>query len=224
MSIGLLYSIQNSVTIHLFLLSIKVNRFITRREMLMSEHATDNQIIELFFSRNNDALIRTDEKYGVYCRTVSLRILNDSQDVEECINDMLYQAWNSIPPTRPNSLKAYLGKVIRNISLNKLKHSNRQKRAANECSVAFEELENVLTAAHNSVEEHLEAMALSKAINAFLDNQSAQNRKVFIARYWYFEPVSSIAKNLGISESKTKMILLRMRNSLKDYLKKEGVL
>ena len=185
--------------------------------------STDKEIVDLFLARNEEAIAISEQKYGTYCRAVSQRILSDAQDAEECVNDTLLQAWNSIPPARPKNMKAYLAKAVRNISLNRLKYNNRQKRAADEYAAAYEELENVISSG-GSPEEQADVNALRDAINSFLGEQSVENRRVFVARYFYFEPVKNISNNLGISESKTKMILLRMRNSLKAYLEKEGVI
>lgn len=182
----------------------------------------DTSIIALFFSRDEEAIVQSDVKYGQYCKSISFNILNDHLDAEECTNDTYLQAWNTIPPTKPNCLKAYLGRIVRNISLNKYKAKLTQKRKSDELSIAYDELENIF-ASNQSIDEHIDEMHLRDLIEKFLDEQTSENRKIFIARYWYFEPIIEIATKLCISESKTKMSLLRMRNSLRNFLEQEGV-
>lgn len=182
----------------------------------------DKGIIALFFARDEKAIAQSDVKYGQYCRSISFNILCDHQDAEECTNDTYLQAWNTIPPTKPESLKAYLGRIVRNISLNKFKSKQTQKRKSDEFSAAYDELENVL-ASGQSIDEYIDEIHLKDLIETFLDKQTKENRKIFIARYWYFESISEISAKLGVSESKTKMSLLRMRNSLRNFLEQEGV-
>lgn len=183
----------------------------------------DTSIVALFFSRDEKAIVQSDVKYGQYCRTISYNILNDHQDAEECTNDTYMQAWNTIPPTKPESLKAYLGRIVRNVSLNKLKAKKTRKRKSDRFSAAYDELENVL-ASNESIDEFVDEIHLRDLIETFLDGQTKENRKIFIARYWYFESISEISAKLDISESKTKMSLLRMRESLRNFLKREGII
>lgn len=183
----------------------------------------DTRIIALFFSRDENAIVQSDVKYGQYCRSISYNILNDHQDAEECTNDTYLQAWNTIPPTKPENLKAYLGRIVRNVSLNKFKAKKTQKRKSNEFSAAYDELENVLSSGQ-SIDKFIDEMHLKDLIETFLDKQTKENRKIFLARYWYFESITEISTKLGVSESKTKMSLLRMRNSLRNFLEQEGVI
>ncbi len=183
----------------------------------------DKGIIALFFARDEKAIAQSDVKYGQYCRTISFNILYDHQDAEECTNDTYLQAWNTIPPTKPESLKAYLGRIVRNISLNKFKSRQTQKRKSDEFTAAYDELENVLSSGQ-SINELIDEIHLKDLIETFLDKQTKENRKIFIARYWYFESIAEISTRLGVSESKTKMSLLRTRNSLRNFLEQEGVI
>ena len=201
-------------------LSLLVKGLKTKRKGVIS--VDDKSIIALFFFRDEKAITESDNKYGHYCRTISFNVLNDRQDADECTNDTYLQAWNTIPPTKPESLKAYLGKIVRNISLNKLKAKQTQKRKSDEFSAAYDELENVLTS-NQTIDEHIDEIHLRELIEKFLDKQTKENRKIFIARYWYFESVREISTKLGITESKTKMSLMRMRNSLRSFLEQEGV-
>ena len=88
----------------------------------------DRTIIQLFQSRDEAAISAVREKYGAYCGSVALGITGDEQDAEECVSDALYRLWDSIPPAEPKSLRAFAGRITRNISINRLRDASRQKR------------------------------------------------------------------------------------------------
>lgn len=182
----------------------------------------DRQIIELYFARSERAIEETDTKYGPYCRTIAFNVLSDPQDTEECVNDTYLQTWNTIPPTIPEQLKAFVGRITRNLSLNRLKAKNAAKRKSEQYALAYEELQDLL-ASEQSVEETINELWLKELINGFLAQLPQESRWAFVGRYWYFDSISQIAKKLKISESKAKMLLLRTRNAMKEYLRKEGV-
>ncbi len=181
----------------------------------------DERIIELYFARSEEAIEYTDAKYGHYCKTIAYNVLGSFEDMDECVNDTYIKVWNSIPPTRPRNLKAFLGKITRNISLNIIKARTAQKRWGNQYSVTYEELANVCQSEHN-VDEQIDELVLKDSINRFLSQLPKESRQIFVARYFYFESITQISKNLGITESKVKMSLLRVRNSLKKHLEREG--
>ena len=182
----------------------------------------DKQIIDLYWERSERAIEATAEKYGQYCRAIANNILHNNEDVEECVNDTYLNAWNSMPPNRPNRLAAYLGRITRNLSLNRVKHYATEKRGFGQTDLVLSELEGCIPAA-NGVEEQYDEMLLVKAIEAFLYAQPSEKRNIFIRRYWYMTPIKEIAHIYRMSESKTASLLFRMRNDLKTYLKKEGI-
>lgn len=182
----------------------------------------DEKIIELYFSRSEDAIHYTHIKYGQYCLSIALNVLNDFQDSEECVNDTYLHTWNSIPPARPNNFKAFLGKITRNLSINRLKAKTANKRKADEYAIAYDELDGLFNSNY-STDEQVDDIFLRDLINDFLSKLPKESRIIFVARYWYFEPVLNISQKLNVSESKVKMTLLRTRNALKSYLEKEGV-
>ena len=149
-------------------------------------------------------------------------ILNDREIAQECVNDVYLQAWNSIPPQRPSLLNAYLGKITRNLALNRLKREHAQKRGGTQFDLVLEELESFV-AEHSALEEAVDMNILTDILNSFLSGQSAQNRNIFLRRYWKFEPIKEIAGFYGMSETKVKSILFRMRNKLEKALRKEGI-
>lgn len=182
----------------------------------------DRDIIALYFKRLESAITETAKKYGKYCFSISNNILRNRQDAEESVNDTYLQTWNSIPPTKPNCLSAYLAKIVRNISLNRIKASKTQKRGSGEYELAYDELAGIISSPQ-TVEDLIDEISLRDLINRWLETLSPEQRMVFVGRYWYFDSVTTISSKMDFSVSKTKMLLLRLRNELKQYLEREGV-
>ena len=183
----------------------------------------DNQIVDLYWQRSDLAISETNQKYGRYCRTIAYNICGIAEDAEECVNDTFQKAWESIPPSKPNNLKAFLGKMARNISLNRLKHNNTQKRGAGQIDVLLSELEECISDKF-SVENEIYSKQLSQLINSFLEGLTAEKRKIFVSRYWYTRSVKEISEQYDISEEKIKSVLFRLRKQLKRHLEKEGII
>ncbi len=183
---------------------------------------SDNEILELYINRDEDAITKTAEKFGRYCRKISFGIIRNDEDVEECLNDTYLKTWNSIPPQRPECLATYIGKIVRNLSIDKYKSYNAQKRGNGQVSVALAELEDCI-AASSGVEQAIEEKFLTEAINNYLHTQTREKRNIFIRRYWYIHSIKEISDAYEMSESKVTTILFRMRNELKHYLEKEGI-
>ena len=181
----------------------------------------DNKIIELYFSRDEDAVTQTKESYGRQLYALALRILQSKEDAEECENDTYMKAWNSIPPQRPKHLFAYLAKICRNTALNMAEKANTEKRNAVIVELT-KELSECLP--DNSNPEKTSEKEIGEIINEFLSTVSSDNQIVFIRRYFLSETVSDISKALCVSESKVKSSLFRTRNKLRDYLSKEELL
>jgi len=179
----------------------------------------DHEIVDLFWNRSETAILETKEKYSGYCHYISYNILRSDEDVEECINDAYLNTWNSIPPNRPESLRTYLGKIVRNISINLYNKKNAQKRPKKTGRI-IDEFYECLPANETALDDEL---ALKELINNFLASLKQNTRIIFIHRYWYMCSVREIASRLNISESNVKITLLRTRNSLKKYLEKEGI-
>ena len=182
----------------------------------------DNSIIDLYWERSESAISETAQKYGNYCTTIALNILHNKEDADECVNDTYMKTWNAIPPQRPTTFSAFLGKIARNLSINKYKEYRAQKRGSYEIPILLEELEGCIPSA-NSIEAEYEAGILVKAIDHYLGLLDPENRIVFVRRYWYVDSISSIASRFQMSESKVKSMLFRTRNKLRIYLEKEGV-
>lgn len=185
----------------------------------------DQDIIDLYFARSESAIKETESKYGKYCFAIAFRVLQSEEDSKECVNDTYLKAWNSIPPNRPQKLRSFLGVIIRNLALNRRRMSETQKRGGGQVEASLDELLDCMPAAESAEEVALQERQkekLSRALNSFLKELPLQKRKVFLQRYWYFSSVQEIASDLGISESKVKTTLYRIRKDLKAYLEKEG--
>ncbi len=182
----------------------------------------EKQIIDLYFARSESAITETHRKYGPYCHKIAYSILYNHQDSEECVSDTYLKTWNSIPPKRPGRLQLFLGKITRNLALDRFDWYMADKRGKGEVALSLEELRECIPDS-TGMEEIIENKELVRVINGFLEKLPAQTRKVFLRRYWNLSPVKEIASFYGISESKVKILLMRTRNALKDCLEKEGI-
>lgn len=181
----------------------------------------DNDIISLYWNRNQLAISETAGKYGVFLTGISMNILIDRCDAEECVNDTYHKAWTTIPPVRPVSLAAYLGKLVRNISISlyRAKHAAKRYDGAD---LLISELEECLPD-KTDVESHIEMKFLTETINKWLYTLKEADRALFIRRYWNGDSIDSIAEQWEVRTNKLSVRLCRMRKDLKEYLEKEGI-
>ncbi|MBO4887622.1 MAG: RNA polymerase sigma factor [Firmicutes bacterium] len=207
----------------------------------------DAAIVDLYFARNEDAIVKTQQKFGSYLLKIAMNILTSRPDSEECVNDTYLRAWNTIPPQRPNILSTFLGKITRNLSIDRLRHLRAAKRSAQQShretdmdgsvieitgaqyDLSLSELEEVIPSearpdgkVADTVGEELEAKELGRAISEYLRTISEEARKLFIYRYYDMESVKDAASLLGITEGKAKTLLFRTRAGLRTFLEKEG--
>lgn len=182
----------------------------------------DQQIIDLYWARSENAITETAHKYGPYCHSIAYHILYSKEDSEECVNDTYWKAWGAMPPQRPNQLRTFLGKITRNLSLNRWEKHTAEKRGAGQVPLALDELAECVPAP-DSVERTVDDLALTELLNDFLSGLPVQTRRIFMRRYWYLCSVKEIAADCAVSESKVKTTLFRTRNKLKQHLEKEGV-
>ena len=181
----------------------------------------DRKIIELFYERSEQAIIELSNKYGSVCRKVADNILNNKQDVEECVNDAYLGAWNTIPPQNPNPLISYVCHIVRNIAIKKY-HFNTAEKRNSIYDVALDELENCIPSV-SSVEDEIDTMEISKHINMFLEILDKENRILFVRRYWYSDSIEDLAKLFCTSKHNVSVRLSRTREKLKKYLSRKGV-
>lgn len=182
----------------------------------------DQSIVDLYWARQEQAITETDRKYGVYCRSIAVNILKSQEDAEECVNDTWLRAWNAMPPQRPAILAAFLGRITRNLSLDRYKAARTEKRGGGRPLVPLEELTQCLCEEKNP-EELAQEAELSRVIDRFLRNLPEKECCVFLRRYWYVDTTLEIARRYRMSEGTVKSMLHRTRKKLRSYLEQEGI-
>ena len=181
---------------------------------------SDDEIIALYWSRNEDAIKHTDIKYRAYLTKIANNILRDLQDSEECLNDTYLSAWNTIPPERPYLLKAFLAAIMRNHALMVCRRQKAQKRSGLSQAVSLTDIEDVLADCNDTNDAH----ALTLIIEDYLLGLNKEQRYIFLSRYYFGKPIDDIAKEMDISRSKVNKQIAFIKQSLKEKLSKEGVL
>ena len=182
-------------------------------------HLPDEEIVNLYFDRSEEAIAACQVKYGKSCHTVAYNILRSDEDAEECVNDTWLRAWNSIPPERPTRLGAWLSTVTRRLALTRYEKKIAAKRNGG-MEASLEELSECVTAGSLTIADEV---ALSEAINGFLASLPTRTRMIFMRKYWYMDSIADIAKALGMGESAVKVTLHRTREKFRKHLAKEGI-
>ena len=181
----------------------------------------DAKIVRLYWDRDEQAIPATAEKYGAYCTSIAKNIVGNQEDTEECVNDTYLHAWNSMPPHAPNLLSAFLGKITRNLALNRYKHNTADKRGGSVISAVLDELSELVSDTED-VGDALYEKELLSAIHAFLGTLSPEKRGIFVSRYWYTDKISDIAVRYHKTEGAVSMTLERLRKQLHGYLTERG--
>lgn len=181
----------------------------------------DDAIITLYWERDESAIHHTDEKYHIYCHTIADRILRSEHDAEECVNDTWLRAWNTIPPQKPSNLRLFLGRITRNLSLDRYRRTHAEKRGGGEMPLLLEELGDCATHP-DAVFEEVVQKELTERLHRFLLTLSMRDRTVFLKRYFYAMSVADIAKQLGMTENYVSKLLSRTREKLKICLEEES--
>ena len=179
----------------------------------------DVRIIELFWERSQEAIAQTKTKYGRLIFSICMRILRIEEDAAECENDTYLKAWDSMPPQRPDHLSAYLGRIARNLSLDRYEREHAQKRGGSQVPLILDELEECIPSAPDGSLP----LEFRDLLNRFLEGQTERARLLFVRRYWFGDSVKEIAEKYDLGESLVKMTLLRSRNALRALLEQEGV-
>ena len=181
----------------------------------------DGKIIDLFFERSEKAISELSSKYGRVCMKIATNVLNNHQDAEDCVNDTYLGVWYTIPPNKPESLLAYVCRIVRNISVNRYKHNSRQKRNGT-YDVCISELEECISS-NDTAEDRFEAEELSRLIDEYLDTLDVTNRMLFVRRYWYLDTFETLAKMSGLRVGAVRTRLSRLREALRRFLESRGV-
>jgi RNA polymerase sigma-70 factor (ECF subfamily) len=181
----------------------------------------DRKIVDLYFARSEEAIKETDKKYGKYCHYIAYQILSDNEDAREIVNDTYLKVWNTVPPQEPIPLKPYVGMISRQFSINEYARKHRKKRGG-QMPLLLGELAECLPSEASPTDE-TEMLATRDALNRFLATLPEQTLKIFVRRYWYASTVEEIAREYGMKKSAVGMTLLRTREKLREFLKKEGI-
>lgn len=181
---------------------------------------SDEKIVELYFERNERAIVETDVKYKKYLFSIAYNALGDRLDSEECLNDTYLGAWNAMPPTRPNVLKAFLTTIMRRLAIKRYYQKTQKSALPSEMTVALSELEGVIAA--DDACESTDTKRLAELLNAFVRSLSERRQFIFIARYYTAEPIDRIASELSVSRSTVNKELAAIRSQLKEKLESEG--
>lgn len=179
----------------------------------------DATIIQLYFDRLESAIFATREKYGRMLQSIAYGILRSREDAEECESDTYLKAWNAIPPTRPAVLSAFLGRITRNLSLDRYDQLRAEKRGGGEIPLLLDELAECLPDGEDF--DRASELALKELLNRFLAELSPEARRFFLRRYWFGDTVAEVAERYGCGASKVKMSLLRSRKKLEAALREE---
>lgn len=180
----------------------------------------DSKILSLYFDRDETAIAETEAKYGFLCRHIALNILSNDADAEECVSDAFLQAWNSIPPQKPDKLGAWLGRVVRNLAYNRWKQNRRLKRGAGMDGL-LGELEECIPSP-DTVEREIEGKELTEIINRWLASLPQDDCILFMRRYWNGETVSYLAQESGTSPARIAKRMYKLRQNLRLTLEREG--
>ena len=181
----------------------------------------DDEIIALYWKREERAIEATDVKYGKYLYTIAYNILRDGLDSEECLNDTYLGTWNAIPPNKPTAFRVFLSKITRNIALGRFRKATAAKRIPSEVIVSLDELDEGLCFEVGEDEKYI-IHEMSRILNAYLRTLSDHDAFIFVCRYYYSDTVDYIAKLLGVSGNTVLRDLAKIRMGLKEALKKEG--
>ena len=179
---------------------------------------TDNELIDLYLQRSEDAVAATEKVYGAYCTAIASRIIGNAEDTEECVSDVMLRVWNAIPPEIPKNFKGWIGCITRNCAITLCRKKERQPECVNDAAL---ELSFALSGNPEAV---VDAKALGGMISEFLAAQKKETRIAFLRRYWYGDSLEETASYMGWSTAKTKTVLFRTREKLKEYLKREDII
>ena len=183
---------------------------------------TDEQIVNLYWQKDESALRESENAYGAYCRALAERIVS-AEDARECVNDAYLRAGDAIPPERPAHLRAFLAKLTRNAALDRYRAYSAEKRGGGAADAVLDELSEVVGAGEDA-ESAVTAKELGAAVNRFVRSLPRREGDVFVRRCFYADTTAEISKRYGMTENNVKVTLSRTRKKLRIYLESEGYL
>ena len=182
---------------------------------------TDSELVGKYLGRDESAIGGTKSQYGRYLLKIITNILGSGADAEECLDDVLLAAWNSIPPNEPENFQTYLGRLARNAAISRARRLATEKRGGGQLEAVLEELSDA-AASEEPLKDIEDTLALKAAFNSFLRSLPDEQRRIFLRRYWYMQKITEIAEEMGLSVNKVKVTLFRTRDKLKKLLESEG--
>lgn len=182
----------------------------------------DHEIVTLYWGRDPRALLESQRQYGGYCYRIAWNVLENQEDSDECVNDTWLRAWNAMPPQRPSRLSLFLGRITRNLALDRWREKRAERRGGGRVSLALEELSECVTKG-DSTSEQVEAHQLTEAIGHFLETLPREDRQLFLGRYWYCRTIGELGIVFSLKENAVKTRLFRIRGKLREFLEKEGI-
>lgn len=182
----------------------------------------DDEIINLFLTRDENAIKELSAKYHPYCYKIAWNLLANKEDCEECLNDTWFSVWSKIPPARPPVLAHFCGRITRNLSIDRLRKKFAGKRPDVHMSDVLGEMDQLNVT--YTVEDQLAEKELMKVINDFLGEIKAEDRDIFVRRYWNLDSIAAIAKRHHMSTGSVKMNLYRNRKKLIPSCKKKRLI
>ena len=194
-----------------------------KKQIVHTNAKTDEEIIDLYWVRNEEAIPETDRKYGRYLYTIAYNIVRDSRDCEECVNDTYLGTWNRIPPTRPNAFQLFITKIMRNIAVDRFRKNSEKKRVPSEMTVSLRELDECIQPSDSVNEEYLLKETV-RILNEYIKQLPEKSEFIFVCRYYYSDQISSIAKMIGKSEDAVYRELRQIREGLRLLLEKEDLI
>lgn len=183
----------------------------------------DASIVQLFWSRSEQALTAVSEKYGRFCHSIAHNILGSPEDAEECVNDAYLSLWNSIPPKRPSVIAPFLGRITRNLAINIYKKNHAEKRGSGEFALVLDDLSEVIQGSETADGELLQRELLD-TVNSFLSSLSPEKRKIFVRRFWYADSIKDIAKRMNMTENNVSVTINRLKKQLRTLLVEGGLI
>lgn len=193
----------------------------TKKPNLKPSIMNDNDIIDLYWKRDERAISETDKKYHRYLYRVARNILQNTQDCEESLNDTYFITWNKIPPSKPTVFQTFLSKITRDVSIDRYRKSTADKRIPSELTASLDELDDTM-AFEASAEESFIVNQLSAILNSYLRELSKREAFIFISRYYYADSIETIAKMLKVSESTVFRDLAKIRKGLRERIEAVG--
>ena len=190
--------------------------------MTTKQHLSDEEIVELYWERNEKAIDATDKKYGKYLYTIAYNIVHDRLDCEECVNDTYLGTWNQIPPARPNVLQAFLSRIMRNIAIDRFRKNTASRRVPSELTVSLDELDECFLPPPATSDELYLLDEIARILNGYLHELDEQREFIFVCRYYYSDRIPAISELTGIEEKEISRQLSQMRKELRRRLEKEG--